>query len=60
MTRRMRAAAIGIAAALLLTGCASDSLAEQYKEGSNKGYIAGDGSATEIPGAQDLLSGLRW
>ncbi|RLP68521.1 TlpA family protein disulfide reductase [Mycetocola manganoxydans] len=52
MTRRMRAAAIGIAAALLLTGCASDPLAEQYKEGSNKGYIAGDGSVTEIPEAE--------
>ncbi|SFN38957.1 TlpA family protein disulfide reductase [Mycetocola miduiensis] len=45
----MRVAAITIAAALLLTGCASDPLAEQYKEGSNKGYIAGDGSVTEIP-----------
>ncbi|MCP2032422.1 thiol-disulfide isomerase/thioredoxin [Okibacterium sp. HSC-33S16] len=37
-----------IASALALTGCASDPLAEQYKEGSNKGYIAGDGSVTEI------------
>ena len=36
------------AAALLLTSCASDPLAEQYREGSNKGYIAGDGSVTEI------------
>lgn len=35
--------------ATLLTGCTSgDSLAEQYREGSNKGYIAGDGSVTEI------------
>lgn len=48
----MRVAAIGIAAVLLLTGCASDPLAEQYKEGSNKGYIAGDGSVTEIPEAE--------
>ncbi|MET0715097.1 MAG: TlpA disulfide reductase family protein [Mycetocola sp.] len=52
MTRRLSAAAIGIPAALLLTGCASDPLAEQYKEGSNKGYIAGDGSVTEIPDAE--------
>jgi thiol-disulfide isomerase/thioredoxin len=52
MKRRMRVAAIGIAAALLLTGCSSDPLAEQYKEGSNKGYIAGDGSVTEIPEAE--------
>lgn len=48
----MRVAAIGIAAALLLAGCSSDPLAEQYKEGSNKGYIAGDGSVTEIPEAE--------
>jgi thiol-disulfide isomerase/thioredoxin len=48
----MRVAAIGIVAALLLTGCSSDPLAEQYKEGSNKGYIAGDGSVTEIPEAE--------
>ena len=34
--------------ALGLTGCASDPLAEQYREGSNKNYIAGDGSVTEI------------
>jgi thiol-disulfide isomerase/thioredoxin len=37
-----------IASAFLLTGCSTDPLAEQYKEGSNKGYIAGDGSVTEI------------
>ncbi|GGF04605.1 TlpA family protein disulfide reductase [Mycetocola zhadangensis] len=44
----MPAVAAMIATALLLTGCSSDPLAEQYKEGSNKGYIAGDGSVTEI------------
>ena len=48
MTRRMRVAATVIAASLLLAGCSSDPLAEQYKEGSNKGYIAGDGTVTEI------------
>lgn len=41
--------AAGVAAlALTLTGCSSDPLAEQYREGSNKNYIAGDGSVTEI------------
>ena len=40
-----------VAAALLLSGCSSDPLAEQYREGSNKGYIAGDGSITEIAAA---------
>ena len=39
----------GVAAlALTLTGCSSDPLAEQYREGSNKNYLAGDGSITEI------------
>ncbi|MEY2698105.1 MAG: Thiol-disulfide oxidoreductase ResA [Actinomycetota bacterium] len=47
--RFSRLAVAGIAAlALTLTGCASDPLAEQYREGSNKNYIAGDGSVTEI------------
>lgn len=36
-----------------LAGCASnDTLADQYAEGSNKGYIAGDGTVMEIPAAQ--------
>lgn len=34
--------------ALALTGCSSDPLAQQYREGSGKNYIAGDGSVTEI------------
>jgi peroxiredoxin len=36
----------------MLTGCSSDPLAEQYREGTNKGYIAGDGSITEIAEAE--------
>lgn len=50
MSRHPRAA-VGalVALALLLTGCSSDPLAAQYRAGSNKGYIAGDGSVTEIP-----------
>ncbi|TFD52763.1 TlpA family protein disulfide reductase [Cryobacterium frigoriphilum] len=53
MSRRIRSALIGLtAAALMLTGCSSDPLAEQYREGSNKGYIAGDGSITEIAVAE--------
>ncbi|GAA3883596.1 TlpA disulfide reductase family protein [Leifsonia kafniensis] len=43
-----RAATGLLALALVLTGCTSDPLAEQYREGSNKGYVAGDGSVTEI------------
>jgi thiol-disulfide isomerase/thioredoxin len=38
-----------ILAAFVLTssGCATDSLAEQFREGDNKNYIAGDGTVTE-------------
>lgn len=36
-------------AGLVLTGCsASDPLAEQFKAGDNKNYIAGDGTVTEF------------
>ena len=50
MRKNVAAALVaGIAAlALTLTGCSSDPLAQQYREGSNKNYIAGDGSITEI------------
>ena len=36
-----------VAATVLLAGCASDPLAEQYKEGSDKNYISGSG-ITEV------------
>lgn len=43
--RRRATAAVGAAAlVLLLAGCAGDPLAEQYREGSGKDYIAGDGT----------------
>lgn len=43
--KRVRAlAAVAIAAALVLTGCTNDPLADQYREGSGKDYIAGDGT----------------
>ena len=45
----LRLVAIAAASALLLAGCSSDPLAEQYREGSNKGYIAGDGTIAEFP-----------
>ena len=49
--RRLAAVLIGVVVAgLALAGCSSpDSLADQYRAGSGKGYIAGDGSVTEIP-----------
>lgn len=52
MTGRLRSTLVAVVAAtLLLAGCSSDPLAEQYREGSSKGYIAGDGSVSEVPEA---------
>lgn len=47
-TPRLAVAAGLVALALVLAGCSSDPLADQYREGSGKGFIAGDGSITEI------------
>jgi peroxiredoxin len=47
--RRLLVVAGAVLISTLLAGCSTDQLAAQYREGSNKGYIAGDGSVTEIP-----------
>lgn len=52
-TRRRRTwsiAAAALMAAVALTGCATsaDTLAEQYRNGDGKNYVAGDGTVTEI------------
>lgn len=50
---RMRGAlALAAASVVLLAGCSSDPLADQYREGSNKGYIAGDGTIAEFAVAE--------
>jgi len=49
--RRLIAAALTGALALTIAGCANDPLAEQYRAGDNKGYIAADGRWQEIPEA---------
>jgi len=46
---RIAAAAALAVGALLLAGCTNDPLAQQYLEGSNKNYISGDGTVTEVP-----------
>lgn len=52
-------AAIAFAAASL-TGCsANDSLANQYRAGDNKNYIAGDGTVTEFA-ATDRGAPVKW
>jgi peroxiredoxin len=38
---------------LVSSGCTNDSLAQQFREGDNKNYIAGDGTVTEFaPGSR--------
>ena len=52
--RRSRAAASALLVLGLVGGlaaCANDPLAEQYRSGDNKGYIAGDFRVVEIPEA---------
>lgn len=53
--RRGRAAASALLAVSLIGGlaaCANDPLAEQYREGDNKGFIEGDFRVVEIPEAE--------
>ena len=46
--RRRSIVALVAASVLLLTGCTSDPLADQFREGSGKNYIAGDGTISEF------------
>ena len=46
--KKVALALILSAFALSSSGCAPDSLAEQFGEGDNKNYIAGDGTVTEF------------
>lgn len=53
MNRPLLAVASLLAAtSLLLAGCASDPLAEEYRNGTEKNYVSGDGTVTEIPLAE--------
>ncbi|MET0976991.1 MAG: TlpA disulfide reductase family protein [Leifsonia sp.] len=52
--RRLRSSvAIGVALAAVVSlgACSSDPLADQYRAGSGKNYVAGDGTVTEIAAA---------
>ncbi|HKH07322.1 MAG TPA: TlpA disulfide reductase family protein [Agromyces sp.] len=49
MRRRAAMVALAAASVIALAGCASDPLAEQYREGSGKGFISGDGTVSEFP-----------
>jgi thiol-disulfide isomerase/thioredoxin len=53
MTRRAPAAAAVMLLAVAISGCAAnDSLAQQYRDGNEKGYIAGDFRVVEIPASE--------
>jgi thiol-disulfide isomerase/thioredoxin len=45
---RIGAVVASLALVASLSACASDPLAEQYRSGDNKNYIAGDGTVTEF------------
>jgi thiol-disulfide isomerase/thioredoxin len=49
--RKLAAAALAVSAVLSLSACANDPLANQFKAGDNKNYIAGDGSVAEFAAA---------
>ncbi|OOB91567.1 TlpA family protein disulfide reductase [Rathayibacter sp. VKM Ac-2630] len=49
--RAVTATALALVAGAVLAGCTEDPLADQYRSGSNKGYISGDGTITEIAAA---------
>jgi thiol-disulfide isomerase/thioredoxin len=59
--RRAAALLTIVVASASLAACSSNPLADQYRAGSGKNYIAGDGSVTEIPpqnrGAAIVFSG---
>lgn len=46
--KRMSTLAASLALVAGLSACASDPLADQYRSGDNKNYIAGDGTVTEF------------
>ena len=59
--KRLLAVALTLGLALSLSACgANDPLANQFKEGDNKNYIAGDGSVTEFRDLAARKSGAAW
>lgn len=59
--KRLVAVALVIGSALSLSACsANDPLANQFKQGDNKNYIAGDGSVTEFSDLATRKTGAAW
>ena len=56
--KRVMASALALGLVFGLAACATDPLAQQYRSGTNKNYISGDGSVTEYHGK--LPVGAAW
>ncbi len=60
MRRLLMLTAVALAATIALAGCADDPLAQQFRQGDNKNYIAGDGTVTEFQNSDSRLSSNPW
>jgi thiol-disulfide isomerase/thioredoxin len=59
--KRVLSVVLAIGFALSLSSCSSnDPLAQQFKQGDNKNYIAGDGSVTEFRDVATRKTGAAW
>lgn len=47
--RALAAASVLLAGVIALSACSNDPLADQYRAGDNKGFVAGDFATVEIP-----------
>ena len=56
--KRTIAVLLSVGLAIGFSGCANDPLAEQFRSGTNKNYISGDGSVTEFQG--ERTRGTDW
>ncbi len=56
--KRLAAVLLVLSSALTLSACSGDPLADQFRSGTNKNYISGDGSVTEFEG--DKSTGADW
>jgi thiol-disulfide isomerase/thioredoxin len=57
--KRFAAFALAALVTLTLGACSNDTLANQYKSGDNKNYIAGDGTVSEFAKA-NRLDAVKW
>ena len=56
--KRLVAVAVSVGLMFSLSACATDPLADQFRSGTNKNYISGDGSVTEFNGKKSV--GEKW